>query len=95
MQPFRIVKFRGGLAVTFTSPEGKRHRFALTEKNKKDATPEAVEIVTEFFKKPPTDITTEDIVQAYKESLGDRHAGKGSFPPRRCESTLARISQAR
>jgi len=72
MQPFRIAKYRGGLAVTFSSTEGKRHRFALTATNKKDATPEAVEIVTEFFKKAPSDITTHDICEAYGISLGDR-----------------------
>lgn len=80
MQPFRIVKFRGGLAVTFTSPEGKRHRFALTEKNKKDATPEAVEIVTEFFKKPPSDITTHDVLEAYRVSLGERPSSPRCSP---------------
>ena len=72
MQPFRIVKFRSGLAVTFTSPGGTRHRFALTAKNKKDATPEAVEIVTEFFKKAPSEITTYEVCEAYRVSLGDR-----------------------
>ncbi len=77
MQPFRIAKFRGGFAVTFYSPEGKRHRFTLQAKNKTDAAPEAAEIVTEFFKKPPSAIKTNDILEAYRISLGNRpHAAR-------------------
>jgi integrase len=72
MQPFRIVKFRGGLAVTFNNSSGKRHRFALSAKNKKDATPEAVEIVTEFFRKSPDAITTNDVCDAYLKHLDGR-----------------------
>ncbi|MGY3436827.1 MULTISPECIES: tyrosine-type recombinase/integrase [unclassified Marinovum] len=76
MQPFRIGKYRGGLAVTFNSSDGTRHRYSLKAKNKKDATPEAVEIVTEFFKKAPTEITTDEICAAYRKSLGDRPTAK-------------------
>ncbi|MEG3661384.1 site-specific integrase [Celeribacter halophilus] len=72
MQPFKISKFRGGLAVTFYDTEGKRRRYTLSAKNKKDATPEAVEIVKEFFKKPSSQITLDDIFEAYAKSLGDR-----------------------
>lgn len=76
MHPFTISKFRGGWAVTFYDLQGKRRRFALTEKSKKNATPEAVEIVTEFFKKRPEDVTTDDVCEAYLKSLGNRPAAE-------------------
>lgn len=75
MQDFTIQKLRGGLAVSFLDKEGKRRRYALTAKTKKDATPEAMEIVEEFFKIDPGKITVAEIIEKYVEHLRDRPAG--------------------
>jgi hypothetical protein len=75
MQPFTIQKLRGGFAVSFTDNEGTRRRYALTAKTKKDATPEAMEIVEDFFTVDPGKITVAEIIEKYVEHLRDRPAG--------------------
>lgn len=76
MHPFKVQNYRDGLAVVFKDEDGRRRRFQLSSTNEASATAEAAEIVKEFFKKAPEDVTTEDILGAYLRYLGDRPAAR-------------------
>ena len=76
MYPFKVQSFRDGLAVVFKDEDGRRRRFQLSSTDEASATAEAAEIVREFFKKAPEEVTTEEILVAYTRYLGDRPAAK-------------------
>lgn len=53
-----------------------RRRFSLKGTTKKSAMPEALEIVTNFFRKSPNEITVREIWDRYLRSLAGRPAEK-------------------
>ena len=76
MHSHTIQKLRGSYAVVFYDEEGKRRRYSLSAKKKKDATAEAVEVVEQFFKTDPAQIKIREIIEKYVESLGNRVSGR-------------------
>ncbi|MFZ7090789.1 tyrosine-type recombinase/integrase [Primorskyibacter sp. 2E233] len=72
MPPFSVQKYRGGYAVTFNDNDGVRRRFSLKAKTKKDALPEAAEIVQDYFRKPANEVKIQDLWDLYLEYLGTK-----------------------
>nr|WP_321509316.1 site-specific integrase [uncultured Celeribacter sp.] len=73
-----IGRLRGGFCVSWRDPEtGKRKRYQLKARTRKEAEPEAIEVYRrEAFKAKPAGSRVKDIWAAYVEDLGDKPTAK-------------------
>ncbi|KII14716.1 integrase [Phaeobacter sp. S60] len=78
MPNINIGRLRGGLCVYWDDPEtGKRKRYQLTSRSRKDAEAEAIEVFRrETYKSSPRGATIQQIWDAYVADLGDKPTAK-------------------
>ena len=73
MPDISIGRFRGGFCVYWRDPEGKRRRYQLEARTRKEAEPEGLRVYREqTYRERPAGATVREIWEAYVEDLGDK-----------------------
>jgi len=77
MPDINIGRLRGGLCAYWTGPDGKRQRYQLTARTRKEAETEALELYRQkTYASRPKDPTVSEIWDLYREDLGEKATGK-------------------
>lgn len=77
MPDVSIGRFRGGFCVYWTGPDGKRKRYGLEARTRKEAEVEAPDVYRRVTQAHKTGVATvKDIWEAYVQDLGDKPTAK-------------------